>query len=172
MTIVIETERLILRQPIMQDYEPGAAFLATDRTMYMGGKRNAAEAWRSLAAMAGHWPLRGYGFFSITLKGETAACGLAGPHMPAYYSEVEIGWSLWRADLEGQGIAFEAATAVRDWAWQNVPYPAGYVSYIDPENSRSIALAERLGATKDNAAPHPFGDEPCLVYRHPKAAES
>ena len=166
--IMIETERLILRQPILQDYEPGAAFLASDRTKYMGGKRNAQEAWRSLAAMAGHWALRGYGFFSFALKGETAACGLAGPQQLGFYSEIEIGYSLWRADLEGTGIAFEAVKAARQWAWANVPYAPGFVSYIDPENTRSIALAKRLGATLDTSVDHPYADEPCVTYRHPQ----
>lgn len=170
MTIVIETERLILRQPILQDHEPGAAFLATDRTKYMGGKRDNREAWRSLAAMAGHWTLRGYGFFCFALKGETAACGLAGAHRPAFYPEVEIGYSLWRADLEGTGLAFEAVEAARAWAYANVPYAPGFVSYIDPDNARSIALATRLGAKRDETAPHPFEGEPCHVYRHPREA--
>ncbi|MEL7026999.1 MAG: GNAT family N-acetyltransferase, partial [Pseudomonadota bacterium] len=39
------------------------------------------------------------------------------------------------------------------------------VSYIDPENARSIALAERLGAVRDDEAEKPE-DNP-LVYRHP-----
>jgi len=38
------------------------------------------------------------------------------------------------------------------------------VSYIDPENSRSIALAERLGAWPDEFAT--ADDETDLVYRH------
>ena len=39
------------------------------------------------------------------------------------------------------------------------------VSYIDPANRRSIALAERLGAQEDTTAPKP--DAYCRVYRHP-----
>jgi RimJ/RimL family protein N-acetyltransferase len=46
--------------------------------------------------------------------------------------------------------------------WQEV------VSYIAPENHRSIALAERLGAALDKNAPQPKPEKPCLVYRHPK----
>ena len=59
--------------------------------------------------------------------------------------------------------------AARDWAWTNVPYPQGFVSYIDPANTRSIAVARRLGAVEDTTATHPFGEETCLVFRHPTA---
>ena len=46
--------------------------------------------------------------------------------------------------------------------------PASLVSYIDARNTRSIALAKRLGATPDPAAArHEDGD---VVYRHAVAA--
>ena len=46
----------------------------------------------------------------------------------------------------------------------------GAVSYIAPENTRSIKLAERLGAFHDKktTASH---DPDCLVYRHPTLKE-
>ena len=40
----------------------------------------------------------------------------------------------------------------------------GLVSYVDPENRRSIAVAERLGARLDPGAPKQ--DPGDLVYRH------
>jgi RimJ/RimL family protein N-acetyltransferase len=40
------------------------------------------------------------------------------------------------------------------------------VSYIDRNNSRSIALAERLGAVPDPDAATPDNSDD-LVYRHP-----
>lgn len=47
------------------------------------------------------------------------------------------------------------------------------VSYIDPDNTRSRALAERMGAVcdPDAALPHfTHGQSAPLVYRHPKEA--
>lgn len=52
------------------------------------------------------------------------------------------------------------------WAWdQGIKT---LVSYIDPANARSIALAERLGARHDPDAPLPEGETPeeTIVYRH------
>lgn len=163
----LETKRLILRGATLDDYGPTTDFLATDRTRYIGGKRNPMDAWRSFAAAVGHWALRGYGFFIATLKEDGTCAGHMGPHQPGPYEEIELGWSIWHDHLEGTGLAFEGMTAVRDWAQANVPYAPGFVSYIDPDNARSIALAKRLGARLDAHATHPFGDAPCLIYRHP-----
>ena len=45
------------------------------------------------------------------------------------------------------------------------------VSYIDARNTRSLALARRLGCTRDEAAPRPKSDEPIEVWRHPAPSE-
>ena len=58
----------------------------------------------------------------------------------------ELGFMLVES-AEGRGIAFEAAVAARDWAWSILQVPR-LVSYIDPANTRSAALAQRLGATR------------------------
>ena len=49
-------------------------------------------------------------------------------------------------------------------AFKNAAVPS-LVSYIDRDNTRSIRLAERLGAVRDDATATPNGD-PCLVFRH------
>jgi len=58
---------------------------------------------------------------------------------------------------EGRGYATEAALALRDWAFS-------LVSYIAPGNAASVAVAERLGARLDPAAPRTVPAD--LVYRH------
>jgi hypothetical protein len=63
------------------------------------------------------------------------------------WSEPELGWQL-QIEAEGKGYAFEAAIAMRDWAFQ-VRKLKTLVSYIGPDNARSIRLADRLGATLD-----------------------
>ncbi len=96
--------------------------------------------------------------------------GDVGVIQPLRFPEPELGWTL-TADAEGKGIAFEAATAARDWYWANTD-ATSVVSYIDPANTRSRALAKKLGATHDPAAPLPEGEtaDETLVYRHRRAA--
>lgn len=164
-TPVLETERLILRAPQAADADTYVAFYASDRSRHMGGPLAPALAWRSHAAAIGHWVMRGFGMFVVTLKSSGAVLGRVGPWFPADWPEPEIGWAIWAPEAEGKGYAFEAAQATRDHAFRVLRWTTA-VSYIDPANARSVALAERLGARLDPAAPVPF-DQPTLVYRHP-----
>ncbi len=162
-TPALETGRLILRAPCAADWPPSAAFLASERARFVGGPVAARAAWRIFGHVVGHWALRGFGLFVFCDKATGQALGTAGPWFPEGWPEPEIGWTLWRAGDEGRGLAFEAAQAAlahafRDLGWQTA------VSYIDAANARSIALAERLGARRDEAAAGP--DPSDLVYRH------
>ena len=164
-TPVLETERLTLRAPAPQDWPAFAAFYATDRAQFVGGPVDARKAWRAFGHVIGHWVLRGFGSFIVARRGSDAAIGLVGPWFPEGWPEREIGWTLWDTALQGTGIAHEAAAAARAHAFRELGWQTA-VSYVDPANARSIALATRLGAVRDTAAPTPDGDD-TLVFRHP-----
>lgn len=165
-TPVIETERLILRAPRLADYEPFVDFSLTERARFVRpAEYDRWKAWRSFGHIVGHWVLRGFGLFLIEERATGTALGMAGPWFPEGWPEREIGWSIWPEEAEGRGFAREAALAARGFAYRSLGWRTA-VSYIDPENARSIALAERLGAVRDPAAGHP-GTAPCLVFRHP-----
>jgi RimJ/RimL family protein N-acetyltransferase len=117
----------------------------------------------------GSWLLQGFGYWSLEEKATGRFLGSVGVGRQPRFPENEIGWIL-QADAEGQGFGFEAATAARNWAYQTLGWTT-LVSYIEPANTRSIALAERLGARRDDAAAKPEGDPDDLVYRHPSPEE-
>ena len=161
---VLETERLVLRAPSEEDFEADVVFYASDRSAGVGGPSPRDEVWRKLAATLGHWVLRGYGFWSIDEKATGAYCGRAGSHYPDGWPEPEIGWKL-VAEAEGRGIAYEAALAARRYAYETLGWTTA-ISLIGPGNTRSIALALRLGATRDPDYDHPsYGT--MEIYRHP-----
>ncbi|MFC7703030.1 GNAT family N-acetyltransferase [Plastorhodobacter daqingensis] len=167
-TPVLRTERLVLRAPGPQDWESCAAFMASDRARYVGGPLSRDKAWRSFGHLIGHWVLRGWGMF-VFCDG-ARPLGMVGPWFPEGWPEREIGWSVWAPEAEGKGYAAEAARAARDHAFTTLEWNTA-VSYIDPPNRRSVALAERLGARLDpQATPLPGG--PCLVYRHTASGAS
>ncbi|MEM7319687.1 MAG: GNAT family N-acetyltransferase [Pseudomonadota bacterium] len=166
---VLETERLILRKPGPQDTDTVLEFFLSDRAKHVGGPYTLGGAWRQFAAEVGHWDLLGFGMWAVTRKGDDQILGLIGPWCPADWPENEIGWLVF-GDAEGKGIAFEAARAALDHAFDTLGWTTA-VSYIDHDNARSIALAERLGAVSDPGAPRPKPDHPCLVYRHPAPGE-
>ena len=161
---VLTTERLTLRAPRLADFEPYAAFFASERSVHEGGPLDRVETWREFAAAIGGWTLRGYGVWSVEDRETGAYLGETGLFHPDYYPEAELGWTL-IPEAEGKGFAHEAALAARGWAY-DIAGMATLVSYIAPANARSIRLAERLDARPDPDAVRPEHD-PCVVYRHP-----
>ncbi|AUH32499.1 GNAT family N-acetyltransferase [Paracoccus tegillarcae] len=172
-TPVLETERLILRAPTGDDWPAWRDFHLSDRAQYIGGGSQMTErnSWRAFGHVIGHWVMRGFGMFVITEKGGDAALGITGPWFPAGWPEREVGWSIWHPAGEGRGIASEAARAALDHVFNDLGWDTA-VSYIDAENTRSIALAERLGARLDADAPSldTGADEINHVYRHRKGS--
>lgn len=166
----LETARLILRGPVMGDAQPWVDFVETDRAEFVGGPNlGLAKGWRGFAHVAGMWMLRGYGSFIFALKSDPdRPLGMTGPWHPLDWPEKELGWTIWSAAAEGKGYAVEAATAARRFAYDRLGWTTA-VSYIDARNTRSIALAERLGCTLDPQAEAPAteADRMTLVYRHP-----
>ncbi|WP_224813631.1 GNAT family N-acetyltransferase [Hasllibacter sp. MH4015] len=166
----LETERLILRAPEARDLDALAPFVMSDRASFVGGGSDAdrGDAWRVLATLSGHWHLRGYGVYVIVPKGSDTAIGSMGPWNPEGWPEPELSWTIWDAAAEGQGFAFEAMIEIRRYVYDVLGWDTA-VSYIDPANTRSIALAERMGCVIDEGANGPGAES--LVYRHPVLAE-
>ena len=161
----LHTERLTLRAPGPEDFEPYAAFYASDRAAMVGGPLERHEAWRGLAGLIGHWTLRGYGRWSVRDRATGEPLGTVGLHFPEGWPEPEVGWIVYEA-AEGRGIAHEAALAARAHAYGTLGWRTA-ISTIDPRNARSIALAERMGARRDGAFEHPkHGTVP--IWRHPR----
>lgn len=161
---IIETERLRLRPHRVEDFEALAAFFTTERSHFVGGPLDRRGAWLSFASDVGQWVLLGFGAWAIDHRETGIYMGQIALNHPAHFPEREIGWLLWDG-LEGCGYAYEAALAVRNFAYGTLGWQT-LVSYIDPENDRSISLAKRLGASLEAGAPTPNND-PCLVFRHP-----
>lgn len=162
---VIQTGRLVLRAPLQRDAAAYVAAHDDPRAQWMGGNQGRDAAWRAFALTTGHWVLRGYGLWAVTEKGSDDCLGMVGLWFPEGWPEAEVGWFLFPA-AEGRGIAHEAALAARGHAYDRLGWSTA-VSYIHPENERSIRLAERLGAVRDDAAARPKAELGTLVFRHP-----
>ena len=158
----LETPRLTLRPPRESDFPAMLAFNDSPRTQYLGGPLERRWVWRGLLANIGHWALRGYGFYSVDTKagdfiGRIGVIYHDGWHAP------ELAWHLYDG-FEGNGYAREAALAARvDYHARITPLPL--ISMIDVANTRSEALALRLGATRESTVTDPDGNY--HIYRHP-----
>ena len=156
------TERLVLRPHEAGDFEPYAAFMGSERARHMGGPMDRERAWYEFAADVAQWSLHGHGALAVMLRGSGALAGRVLAQRRPYWPEPELGWLAFDGH-EGRGLVFEAARALRDWVRRSCSL-ASLVSYVAPANARSIALAERLGAVRDDDAPLPGPDT--LVFRH------
>lgn len=144
---MIETARLTLRRWRPDDFEAYAAMCADDETMRFVTQQHRAltrgEAWRSFAGVLGHWEIRGYGMFAVFERASGELVGRIGPWQPEGWPGFEIGWTLTRASW-GKGFATEAVRACIAYAFDALAQPH-VISLIDPANTRSIAVAARVG---------------------------
>ena len=165
---VITTERLVLRMPEASDEPHFCAFLMSDRAKYVGGPATRGRAWRAFAHLVGQWEMRGYGVLAMERRDTGAVIGSCGFFHPAELDEPEISWSIWDESTEGQGFALEAALACRAHAYETLGWQTA-TSNIDVDNTRSIALARRLGChvEKTYVEETPEGTFDVHLYRHP-----
>lgn len=163
-TPVVETTDLILRGYREADFEAFAAFGASDRARFVGGPQDRWVSWRSFMAGIGHWTLRGYGMWIVEHRGTGGVAGRVGMIFNDGWDEPELGWHIYDG-FEGKGYAYQATVAARRYAAKHFDLN-GLISYISAENTRSIALAERLGATFERDG-EVLG-HPCQVWRHPR----
>ncbi|WP_439104476.1 GNAT family N-acetyltransferase [Celeribacter marinus] len=165
----ITTARLTLRPHVARDFDAYADIFASDRAGYMGQLKR-RQAWFSFCSDVAQWSLFGYGAWGVERTDDGVFLGQVALLKPDHFPELELGWMM-TPDGEGHGYAFEAAQAARDFAYVELGQET-LVSYISPANTRSIALAMRLGAAHDESAALPDGESPAetIVYRHPDPA--
>ena len=144
--LTLETERLLLRPFRDTDIDAYAAMCADREVMRYIADRGALsrdDAWRQMAIFVGHWQLRGFGMWAVEERATGSFIGRVGLHFPEGWPDREVAWALARS-YWGRGFALEAARAALAYAFGPLQWRRA-ISLIDPENRRSIRLAERLG---------------------------
>jgi len=161
----LETDRLLLRPPQGQDFEPWAAFASDEQTMrFLGGVQHRASAWRAMCSITGAWIVRGFSMFSAIEKASGRWIGRLGPWQPEGWPGTEVGWGLVR-DVWGQGYATEGATAAIDYAFDALGW-AHVIHCIEASNAPSRAVALRLGSVwlRQDRLPPPFDANPIDIF--------
>jgi len=163
--MVLETERLILRPFMEADIEGFAPIEADPEVMrfYRSGPRSREQTARNIAWYIELQAKHGHSLWAVIHKADQLLigyCGLLSQQIDGE-SEVEIGYKLAR-QYWGQGLATEAARAVRDWGFAHLPVPH-LISIIDPENRASIRVAEKNGMTLWKEAD--YHGKLCSIYR-------
>ena len=146
MKMILETERLFLREMTMDDFDALYAVLSDAEIMQHYPYTFDEERVRSwIERNMDRYKNDGFGLWAVCLKdtGEMIGdCGLTLQNIDGQMLP-EIGYHI-RKDQQRKGYAKEAAMAVRDWAFQNTEYPALY-SYCKYTNVGSFKTAESIG---------------------------
>ncbi|MGC3938810.1 GNAT family N-acetyltransferase [Roseobacter sp. EG26] len=159
----LRTERFVMRAPRMSDLDAYAAFRGSERSKGVGGPYNREQSHDNLCGIIGHWHLEGYGRWMVTDTDDTPL-GVVGLMNTPFWPEPEIAWSVF-GDAEGKGVAFEAAQAARTYAYDVLGWTTA-IGCVLADNTRSHALATRMGAARDGSFTHEELGE-LFIYRHP-----
>lgn len=154
-------KRIGLRAVRLADFDAYAQVACTERGAYIGGPMKREDAWYDFLSLCSGWMLHGHGGWAVEEADTGKLAGFVCLGLEPGDQEVELGFLLcsW---AEGKGMAFEAAVEARTYAWTALKLKT-LVSYIDARNTRSIALAKRLGAFDDTPADFETG---MRVFRH------
>jgi RimJ/RimL family protein N-acetyltransferase len=151
--MTLDTPRLTMRLPVEPDAEPlHAIHLDPEvvRFIQMGPNPSITGAWTSLAAILGHWQLRGYGQWTLVEKTSNDVIGRVGLWNPAGWPGIELGWIIKRSHWR-QGFAREATSAALDWTWRHVETDR-VISQIHPDNFPSTELARAIGMSFESTS--------------------
>jgi ribosomal-protein-alanine N-acetyltransferase len=174
----LETERLLLRLPDVQDLDGYVAVFGDPEVVAFLGMtpQTREENLAGIRRMRRHWDRHGIGLFSVVRKQDERLLGRTGFLLwdPERWVsamredlegelETEIGWTL-GSEHWGHGYATEAAIVCRDWALGELGL-SRLVSVIAPGNTASIRVAEKIGETLEREElPGPYFDRRVDLY--------
>jgi RimJ/RimL family protein N-acetyltransferase len=164
-SLKIETSRLILRVPRIEDLDPWAAMMADEEAAkFIGGVAAPSVTWRGLMTMIGAWHATGFAMFSVIEKSTGRWVGRLGPWQPLGWPGTEVGWAIAR-EYWGRGYAPEGAEAATDWAFTHLGW-TDVIHSIDPANTASQAVARKLGSRNRGPGklPPPFQEAPVDIW--------
>ena len=171
----IETKRLLLRLPILDDAESFVEIhqdpevLARKQVTLTSPPGGIEVGLRNVDRMLRHWDRRGYGQWAVVEKATARVIGCVGFLQPDDWPGIDLGWII-RRSRWGNGFATEAARAAIDWAWSGAAIEH-IMSLIGPDNAASIRVATKVGEQLEGEGISPFSGEKVLIYGIRRPAE-
>jgi RimJ/RimL family protein N-acetyltransferase len=166
---IVETERLRLRRPNMDDLDPLHRIrhdLEMMRFLGDGHLPDEAETEEWLQGVIDGWTIDGFSVFVAERKSDRRPIGWVGvnrPHwFPAMMPTPEIGWGIKR-ELWGHGLATEGAQAVLHFAFDDLAIDR-VIGIYNAKNKASGRVMEKIGMSLWREAPHPQFGFPLRIY--------
>lgn len=144
--MVIETERLLIREMTEKDYDALYRVLAdSDIMQHYPYTFDEARVKGWINKNIERYKIFGCGLWAVCLKATGEMIGDCGLTMQLINGQIkpEIGYHI-RKDQQRNGYAKEAAIAVRDWTFNNTPFNIVY-SYMKYTNAPSYKTAISYG---------------------------
>lgn len=146
--VIATTPRLLLRLFEMSDAETLHRVVFGDAAVmrYGMGMKTLDETRRWIVKHRRNYEQFRLGKWAVVLRDTNELigyCGFTAQKMIDDVAETELGYRLAQTHW-GNGFATEAATAARDYAFHTLKLPR-IIALIDPANTPSIRVAEKLG---------------------------
>ena len=148
MKIIIETERLVLKEPTSHNLDELYVLQADPDVMkYIGSGPRTKETVRDATESAiKHYEDHGFSMCMLYEKASGNFIGQAGLIYLAYNDkqpDIEVGYRLHKR-YWGRGFATEIAKALISWGFQHLPIDH-LIAVINPDNTKSEAVLKKLG---------------------------
>jgi [ribosomal protein S5]-alanine N-acetyltransferase len=147
MKIFLETQRLIIKEPSLNQLEQAFSLDSDSEVMYyVGGARTKESTLEWLEKNIQHQNNNGFGFGFVYEKETERFIGRAGLLYLAYddtQPDIEVGYRLHK-QYWGQGYATELTKALIEWGFDNLTV-SRLVAVINPKNIRSRRVLEKAG---------------------------
>jgi len=157
--VTVDTPRLHLRQPVIEDFDDLHALTAApEMREHLAGFSNVEDYYKRLLGNIGGWATFGFGTFSVIERESGVYVGNIGLFRlrrglgDGFDGHPEAGWIVGHK-LWGRGYATEAMTAALHW-FEHAHGIRRTVCMIAPGNSASERIAAKLGYLPTRVAEH------------------
>ena len=154
MKLIVETDRLLIREFVEQDAEEFYAFNSDPEVMRYTGEALSenVEQVRQMIRAYPDYRMHGFGRWAVVYKPDHRIVGFNGLKYLEELDEVDLGYRF-RTDYWGRGIATESSRAIVRYGFERLGLEQ-IIGLVLPENLRSIRVLEKIGMRYDRVIEH------------------
>lgn len=169
MTVILETERLILREFTLEDTDFIIELLNSSGWIRFIGDRNIhtqeAAGNYLINGPLKSYRINGFGLYGVELRHSHEPVGMCGLILRDYLETIDIGFAFLDS-CTGKGYGTEIASATLSYAQNQLKFDK-VLAITTEDNQASIRLLEKLGMQFDKVIRVPNDPEPLRLYFTP-----
>ncbi len=157
MKVIVQTERLFVREFVEDDAEAFYAFNSDPRVMRYTGEppSTSIQQVRQMIRDYPDYRQHGHGRWAVVYKPDDRVIGFNGLKYLDDLEEVDLGYRL-RSDYWGRGIATESSLAIVRYGFETLGLRR-IVGLVFPRNLASVRVLEKVGMRYDGLIEY-FGE--------------